>query len=874
MNFDVDAIPSELREREQWVCWKTGVRNGNETKIPMHPSGTGNAKSNDMATWGTFEQAVSTARDREGWGIGFMFSDADPYLGIDLDGCVRYENGNGKGKDWLPSLDVFGDTYIEYSPSGDGLHIILKDTDLPDWWTNQKEKLDGEERGIEVYDSSRYFTFTGDALKPLDVGTVDGLDGWLLDGWEVFNDDLPDRFEESTESANSDLSPDIDVFDVVSRGSHPGGKRSEHPFHGSETGANFLVDENGETFRCWRHGVTGNAHHLLGIETGVISCGDWKGTGLDSDTWRGIYDRAREAGYDIPEPSSPSSNTPVTEAAGFDDDATDAYQSLHEEIQTKVVDRFENDDDYTRPDAIHETALILTERRDWVRPRSDTFGWQSRLYNYVPEEGIYEPHGKAEVSVLTERTLGPLSSNKTVGEVTGKIERLTRTRERELAPDPARLAVGNGILELTTGQLGEYDPDEYHRVRLPWNYREGAECPAIDEFFRDIVDEDDVPKLYRLIAHSLYKGYPAEKAAMLLGGGRNGKSLFLELFEEFLGKWNVAHQPLKKLNEKDWSPARLLGKLANTVPDMSDQSVDTMQTFKGLTGRDTLEGDVKYEEPVQFENHATLMFACNQMPVLHDDTRGNWRRWMLIKFPYTFDDNDPTAKDETPKRELLERLTQESELEGLLARCVEEINRWYNGEPWFPNAPDWETTRSQMRRAAEPVFDFADTCLEAGDGEDTYVAKGTVRAAYNKYATREGLSKLSREQLGERLLGLSDYTVDSTQRRVDGDRPHVYTGIELSVEGKRLLGLLSDEGDETGRQQGLEESGPRHREETVYGVIDNHTGGGLPDTISTARVKGLATKQGLSPEQVDDALKTLVEERGRVIETVDGLELA
>ena len=50
----------------------------------------------------------------------------------------------------------------------------------------------------------------------------------------------------------------------------PVGERVAHPLHGSDTGANFMLDEGGQTFRCWRCGVTGNAMHLLGIREGLF----------------------------------------------------------------------------------------------------------------------------------------------------------------------------------------------------------------------------------------------------------------------------------------------------------------------------------------------------------------------------------------------------------------------------------------------------------------------------------------------------------------------------------------------------------------------------------------------------------------------------
>ena len=82
-------IPQELKERRQWVCYRIEEREGKKTKIPYRTDkvGRGHAKSNDPATWHTFEEvaeAVGKLQNRFD-GIGFVLSESDPYVFIDLD---------------------------------------------------------------------------------------------------------------------------------------------------------------------------------------------------------------------------------------------------------------------------------------------------------------------------------------------------------------------------------------------------------------------------------------------------------------------------------------------------------------------------------------------------------------------------------------------------------------------------------------------------------------------------------------------------------------------------------------------------------------------------------------------------------------------
>lgn len=105
---------------------------------------------------------------------------------------------------------------------------------------------------------------------------------------------------------------DLDIYDVLSSTSYPEGERCEHPFHRSETGKNFMVHEDGDSWRCWRHGGGGYAAHLVGIEQGVVTCREVAQSNgqFDAQTWREIFDAARSAGYNIATPTEAVRRSP------------------------------------------------------------------------------------------------------------------------------------------------------------------------------------------------------------------------------------------------------------------------------------------------------------------------------------------------------------------------------------------------------------------------------------------------------------------------------------------------------------------------------------------------------------------------------------
>jgi len=424
--------------------------------------------------------------------------------------------------------------------------------------------------------------------------------------------------------------------------------------------------------------------------------------------------------------------------------------------------------------------------------------------------------------------------------------------------------VANGILDLHTGEKDEFTPQEYHRTKLDvaWN-PDAGDPTAVDEFLHDIVDDSDVATLYRLIAHTLYKEYIAEKAAILIGSGQNGKSVFLDFIERFIGTHNAAHRELQDFSTDDYAENNLRGKLANLATEIGEQELKDTTTFKKLTGRDTMDAQVKYESPVTFENYATLMFSTNEMPVFGQDNRAIWRRWVYVDFPYTFDSRDPDAKDPVDKATLLRRLTTDEQLEALLVRCQAEIQRWHEtDEDFFEAAMDPEAVREKMKKAAEPVYFFASACLDAGDVDEDAVPKAIVRRAYREFAREEDLPTVPENEFGGRLLALRDFTIEPTQRRIDGERQRAYAGVTLSSRGRQLLDLdVADDDDQTQvDDQGDSRQATAVVIEEARTMLDENDGEPVPRSGLVWRVAG-----DIGKATAENAVDTLID-TGRLLE--------
>lgn len=153
---DDAQLPDELKVLRQWLVWRYEVRPGKDkpAKRPYTPRTGRPARTDVPATWGTWPQALARYQ-HGGWdGLGFVFSAADPYAGVDLDSCRDPETG--EIAPWAWQIVEQMQSYTEVSPSGRGLHILVKAA-LPD-------HVGRKHGAIEIYDAQRYFAVTGEHL--------------------------------------------------------------------------------------------------------------------------------------------------------------------------------------------------------------------------------------------------------------------------------------------------------------------------------------------------------------------------------------------------------------------------------------------------------------------------------------------------------------------------------------------------------------------------------------------------------------------------------------------------------------------------------------------------------------------------------------
>lgn len=151
-------FPIELQSLAQWVTWRYETRQGQDkpTKVLYNPATGQRADSTDPRTWAAFPDACAAYQGGGYNGLGFVVTEDDPYVGIDIDGCIVDGQLTDNAMRWVELLD----SYTEVSPSLRGLRA----------WVKGKKpgpRCKHVKLGVEIYETGRFFTVTGRRLDAL-----------------------------------------------------------------------------------------------------------------------------------------------------------------------------------------------------------------------------------------------------------------------------------------------------------------------------------------------------------------------------------------------------------------------------------------------------------------------------------------------------------------------------------------------------------------------------------------------------------------------------------------------------------------------------------------------------------------------------------
>lgn len=702
----LDQIPAELIEKNQWVAWKGEVKKtGKTTKIPIDPHTGSFAKTNDPATWGSFEDALACREENNFAGIGFVFSADDRFVGIDFDDCF------GPDGAILPEVDEVIKTigsYTEISPSGKGVHVIAK-AGLPG-----PGKRNGK---MEIYDEKRFFTMTGNRLP-----------------------DTSDAVAEADEA----------VASLYHKLNTPEQTRREITTDDAVVVEKALEANNGEKFRAlWNGDVSG---YRTGSEADLALCAIlafWTDGNAEQ-----ISRLFRESGLYRPkwENSETYRTATINKAISMARDEyptdVDAGESPGKVKTFKTTDMGNAErlvhhfGDQIRYCHAWKSWLIWDDVR-WVMDETEKIRQLAKkVVRMMYKEATYYSDEMKRKS-LARHAMQSENDNR-IRAMTSLAQSDVAISPREFDNNPFLLNVNNGTIDLRTGKLRPHRKEDFITKLAPVDFDEKAVSPLWNRFLKDIMDDntDLISFLQRSVGYSLTGDVSEQCLFIFFGSGANGKSSFLSTIGHMLGDY-AQQTPTETLMVKTRGAipndiARLKGSRFITASEADAEHRLAVNLIKQMTGGDTITARFLHREFFEFEPTHKIFLGTNHKPLIRDMDYAIWRRIRLVPFEITIPED---ARD----KHLISKLKKE--IGGILVWAVKGCLEWQKCGLGMPEEVSKAT--NEYKNEMDIINDFI---TERCDLDlDLVVSTKDIYEAFKEWCEKNGDRALAKRTLTTRL---------------------------------------------------------------------------------------------------------------------------
>ena len=339
---------------------------------------------------------------------------------------------------------------------------------------------------------------------------------------------------------------------------------------------------------------------------------------------------------------------------------------------------------------------------------------------------------------------------------------LTVLADRKRQSPPNLIAFENGVLDINTMELRGWEPDDVIPNIIPHKWNPDAECDAVDHilFKMSAGDVDIYQNLMEVMGCCLYRSAEFGQSAILLGGGSNGKSTYIQMLLAMLGEQNVSSLDMGMIG-KQFHTGRLVGKLANLGDDISNefQHGDLLSIFKKVVTGNRLYADVKGTEGFEFSPYCQMVFSANEFPRLADYTDGMMRRIFPIEFNAVFRRTDP---DYDPR--IVKKATTETACERMCVLAVGALHNVIAQNGFSPNDASKKRVE-EIRADNDTVLAWSlDTCRGPSDLAGCMIM--SLYDEYRRWCVDNGLQAVKRTKFTRSLS--NRYGIESKVMKRDG----------------------------------------------------------------------------------------------------------
>jgi len=498
--------------------------------------------------------------------------------------------------------------------------------------------------------------------------------------------------------------------------------RGAHPIHGSETGQNFEIDVEKNTWYCFRCEVGGDAVSLIAMLEGIVKIDDYCPT---KDQIKKEFKSIKKIGI---------------EKYGYPDNNYDSGDKQRP----------------TGPESPNDFKLFIKKGKkeklnvfgisNYIDSKKtfiaieDATGRATHIYAY--EDGYYKLNGESILRVLIKelfKTENIPWSTYYENEIVNYIKTRKTIKRDEIQEKPHLINLNNGIYNLFTKRLEKHSPKYYFLYKIPWNYNSKAKLTKeMIKYFNTTFNKKKYINLTQeLFGYCLYTKYNYHGLFYLYGTGGNGKTVWLRILENLLGTNNIANKSINSLISNRFVTAQLYGKLLNSCGELSGYVLENTDMLKRLTAGERIEAEFKGKDGFDFNNYAKIITACNSIPSSNDKTDGWYDRQYILpflkKFRYTKEQDI----------DLIDKLITKKSMEGLLVWSIEGLKRLLTKKR-FTYLQD---KKEKYLMYQENTKYFVRTKYERDNNLNNYIKVNDIRKEYIKWCHANDIPVDSNEAL-------------------------------------------------------------------------------------------------------------------------------
>ena len=766
MTTYLSNIPDELKQLNNWCVWKFEKRNGKRTKIPFNAETGEFAKSNDKSTWSSYETAVN-AKGVDG--IGFFFE--PPYLGIDIDDIDddlhRFKQGD-KLDNIVSEFNEAFKSYTEVSPSGNGLHIIVKG------------KIPGNRRrkgNIEMYDSGRFFTMTGKTIgKYKDVTEVSKqvfktiYDKYLPDNTVQYP--TTNNYQQNIHNLSEiDVINEIykskqaKLFDDLMKGNY-------EPYYTSHSEADMAL-ANILAFWCAK-----DYSQMDSIfRQSNLYRDKWDEKRKNSTYGEQTLFKAINEANNIYTPKQQTDDNPLRYALSklFDNQEETKEYPIRSYDDTgnadRFIDRYGNLYKYSyiaNKFYIYDGMKWKVDDKGSIRKLIDEMIESIKNEKVLHSEDVTEEEAREVFQKYYKKTRGTQAKKNIMNEL---MHRRPATPD-EFDKDDMLLNVANGYIDLTSRELYKHDINKMFSQITNTDYTEKMQPAVWLDFLNDIFagDQEVIRYIQKALGYSLTGSTREQIMFILFGKGRNGKSIFVEVISEILGDYSNNMQAkslmVKKNDNVNTDIARLSKARFVTSSEPNEGFRFDEGLIKQLTGGDKVTARFLYAEEFEYTPKFKIWVSTNHKPIIRGTDDGIWRRLVLIPF-------DVQIPEEKVDKDLKYKLLREAP--AILNWMAEGAYMWMQEGLAMPEK--LKEASKAYRNEMDVIEQFIeDECKRVDDGKEK---ANELYELYKQWANNNGNYKMSNKDFGIKMKEKFKYKKTNSGMFYFGLKiPSKYPGLE------------------------------------------------------------------------------------------------